>query len=330
MKRKMVAMMMVTVMAAGLLAGCGNSSESASGNSAAAAQESQGAAEADETQEPAADDTETEDNAGETAAMTGEISVQTREDGSGTRGAFIELMGIEQENANGEKEDMTTVDAGVTNSTEVMLSTVAANPQSIGYVSLGAMNDTVKALQVDGVEATTENVANGTYAVARPFNIATTGELSASAQDFIDYILSAEGQTIVEDNGYIAVDGNAKAYSGTGATEKIVVGGSSSVSPVMEKLKEGYQEIHPDADIEIQTSDSTTGMTNTAEGTLDIGMASRELKDSEIGNGLTSTVIAMDGIAVIVNPENPITGLTSGQIMKIYTGEVTAWDEIGE
>lgn len=326
MKRKIAVMMMSVMMAAGALAGCGNSSkEAGTGNGQSVSEQ---AGDAGKGQVSQAERNGSEETEG--AAMTGEISVQTREDGSGTRGAFIELMGIEQENANGEKEDMTTVDAGVTNSTEVMLSTVAANPQSIGYVSLGAMNDTVKALQVDGVEATTENVANGTYAVARPFNIATTGELSASAQDFIDYILSAEGQTIVEDNGYIAVEGNAKAYSGTGATEKIVVGGSSSVSPVMEKLKEGYQEIHPDADIEIQTSDSTTGMTNTAEGTLDIGMASRELKDSEIGNGLTSTVIAMDGIAVIVNPENPITGLTSGQIMKIYTGEVTAWDEIGE
>ena len=262
--------------------------------------------------------------------MTGEISVQTREDGSGTRGAFIELMGIEVKNDAGEKEDMTTADAGVTNSTEVMLSTVAGNPQAIGYVSLGSLNDTVKAVTVDGVEATAENVANGTYTVARPFNIATLDSVSDSAKDFISYILSKEGQTIIEDEGYIAVDQNAAAYAGTGATEKVVVGGSSSVSPVMEKLKEAYVAVNPDADIEIQTSDSTTGMTDAAAGTCDIGMASRDLKDEELAAGLTNTVIAKDGIAVIVNKENPINNLTKDQVMNIYTGNVTAWDDITE
>ena len=262
--------------------------------------------------------------------MTGDISVQTREDGSGTRGAFIELMGIEVKNDAGEKEDMTTADAGVTNSTEVMLSTVAGNPQAIGYVSLGSLNDTVKAVTVDGVEATAENVANGTYTVARPFNIATLDSVSDSARDFISYILSKEGQTIIENEGYIAVDQNAAAYAGTGATEKVVVGGSSSVSPVMEKLKEAYVAVNPDADIEIQTSDSTTGMTDAAAGTCDIGMASRELKDEELAAGLTNTVIANDGIAVIVNKENPINNLTKDQIKNIYTGDVTAWDDITE
>ena len=262
--------------------------------------------------------------------MTGDISVQTREDGSGTRGAFIELMGIEVKNDAGEKEDMTTADAGVTNSTEVMLSTVAGNPQAIGYVSLGSLNDTVKAVTVDGVEATAENVANGTYTVARPFNIATLDSVSDSAKDFISYILSKEGQTIIEDEGYIAVDQNAAAYAGTGATEKVVVGGSSSVSPVMEKLKEAYVAVNPSADIEIQTSDSTTGMTDAAAGTCDIGMASRDLKDEELAAGLTNTVIANDGIAVIVNKENPINNLTKDQIKNIYTGDVTAWDNITE
>ena len=336
MKKKVAVMTIAAAMAVASLAGCGSSSSSAADTAASTTTDT--AASADAEGSTAADDT-TADNTADTSAsaaesaggaMTGDISVQTREDGSGTRGAFIELMGIEVKNDAGEKEDMTTADAGVTNSTEVMLSTVAGNPQAIGYVSLGSLNDTVKAVTVDGVEATAENVANGTYTVARPFNIATLDSVSDSARDFISYILSKEGQTIIENEGYIAVDQNAAAYAGTGATEKVVVGGSSSVSPVMEKLKEAYVAVNPDADIEIQTSDSTTGMTDAAAGTCDIGMASRELKDEELAAGLTNTVIANDGIAVIVNKENPINNLTKDQIKNIYTGDVTAWDDITE
>lgn len=320
MKRKLTVMAMTAALAAAILAGCGNSTSSEQADTPASAEAAtDGAA-------GSAAEGETEG----TAAMTGDISVLTREDGSGTRGAFIELMGIEVKNEDGEKEDMTTPDAGVTNSTEVMLSTVAGNPQAIGYVSLGSLNDTVKSVQIEGVDATAENVASGTYTVSRPFNIATLDTLSDSAQDFIDYILSAEGQTVIEENGYIAINDSAESYSGSGATEKIVVGGSSSVSPVMEKLKEAYQAVNPDADIEIQTSDSTTGMNDAAAGTCDIGMASRELKEEELAAGLTNTVIANDGIAVIVNQENPIHNLTKEQVMNIYMGNVTTWDEITE
>ncbi len=330
MKKKLAVMTIAAAMAVTSLVGCGSTSSSAAASNAAASADTEESTAASDT---TADNTaDTSASAAESAggAMTGDISVQTREDGSGTRGAFIELMGIEVKNDAGEKEDMTTADAGVTNSTEVMLSTVAGNPQAIGYVSLGSLNDTVKAVTVDGVEATAENVANGTYTVARPFNIATLDSVSDSAKDFISYILSKEGQTIIEDEGYIAVDQNAAAYAGTGATEKVVVGGSSSVSPVMEKLKEAYVAVNPDADIEIQTSDSTTGMTDAAAGTCDIGMASRDLKDEELAAGLTNTVIANDGIAVIVNKENPINNLTKDQIKNIYTGDVTAWDDITE
>ena len=330
MKKKAVVLFMTAVLTAATLAGCGSSSSSESADapaSAAAAEENT----AEEQQEAAPKETPEEAPAEEAAAkITGDISILTREDGSGTRGAFIELMGIEVKNEDGEKEDMTTPDAGVTNSTEVMLSTVAGNPQAIGYVSLGSLNDTVKAVQIEGIDATAENVANGTYTVSRPFNIATLDTLSDSAKDFIGYILSAEGQAVIEENGYIAIDKEAEPYSSSGATEKIVVGGSSSVSPVMEKLKEAYQAVNPDADIEIQTSDSTTGMNDAAAGTCDIGMASRELKEEELAAGLTNTVIANDGIAVIVNKENPISNLTKDQVMNIYTGNVTAWDDITE
>ena len=258
-----------------------------------------------------------------------EISVVSREEGSGTRGAFIELFGIEQKDANGEKVDYTTTEADFTNSTSVMLSTVAGDEYAIGYVSLGSLNDTVKALKVDGVEATEANIKAGTYKAARPFNIATKGDVSEVAQDFIDFILSTEGQAVVSENGYIALD-EVKPYAGSKPAGKIVVAGSSSISPVMEKLKEAYLKINTGAEIEIQTLDSSTGMTMTAEGTCDIGMASRELKDTEINNGLTGTVIATDGIAVIVNKANTLDDITSEQVKNIYVGDVLTWDEITE
>lgn len=255
------------------------------------------------------------------------ISVISREDGSGTRGAFIELFGVEEKNDAGEKVDNTTVDASVTNNTAVMMSTVAGNTYAIGYISLGSLNDTVKAVKIDGAEATVENIKSGEYKVSRPFNIATKDEVSEVAQDFINYILSPEGQAVVEENGYIAIDDVAD-YTSTGAEGKVVVAGSSSVTPVMEKLKEAYAEVNPNAEVEIQASDSTTGMTSTIDGICDIGMASRELKDSETEAGLTSTQIAIDGIAVIVNNENPVEDLTSEQVKSIYTGETTVWGDV--
>lgn len=265
---------------------------------------------------------------GETSFDTAnEISIISREDGSGTRGAFVELFEIEQKNEAGEKVDYTTEEAAITSSTSVMLTSVAENEYAIGYVSLGSLNDTVKALNVDGAQATEKNIKNGTYKVSRPFNIATKGKVSEVTQDFIAFILSAEGQKIVSENGYISLDG-AKDYAGSKPAGKIVVAGSSSVSPVMEKLKEAYLAINTGAEIEIQTSDSTTGMTSTIDGICDIGMASRELKEEEVAAGLKGTVIATDGIAVIVNKANTMDEIASEQVKAIYVGEVYTWDEV--
>ena len=256
------------------------------------------------------------------------ITVVSREDGSGTRGAFIELFGVEEKDADGNKVDNTTEEAEITNNTAVMMSTVAGDVDAIGYISLGSLNDSVKAAKIDGVEATAENIKSGEYKVSRPFNIATNGEVSDVAQDFIDYILSPEGQAVVEENGYIAVD-STEAES-TQPEGKVVVAGSSSVTPVMEKLKEAYAEVNPNAEIEIQQSDSTTGMTSAIDGICDIGMASRDLKDEELEAGLTSTTIANDGIAIIVNNDNPIDDLTADQVKSIYVGEVTTWGDLAK
>ena len=261
------------------------------------------------------------------AAPEGAITVVSREDGSGTRGAFVELMGIE-EKIDGEKVDMTTLEASITNSTSVMMTTVAGDENAIGYISLGSLNDTVKALKVDDVEATAENVANGEYAVARPFNIVTGEEISETAADFMNYIMSAEGQQIVEDNGYIKVDTEAAAYEAADVEGKVVVAGSSSVAPVMEKLAEAYETVNEDVEIEVQVSDSTTGVNFAIEGGCDIGMASRDLKEEEAEQGVTATVIAQDGIAVVVNNANDIEGLTSEQIRAIFVGEITDWAEL--
>lgn len=257
------------------------------------------------------------------------ISVITREDGSGTRGAFIELFGIEQKDADGNKVDYTITSASTTNNTSVMMSTVAGNKYAIGYISLGSLGDTVKAVKIDGVEASVANVENGTYKIARPFNIVTGENISDLAQDFINYIMSEEGQAVVSENGYIP-NSEKEGYNAVLPEGKIVVAGSSSVSPVMEKLKEAYLAINANAEIEIQTSDSTTGVTSTIDGICDIGMASRELKDEEASQGVASTTIAMDGIAVIVNNGSPVEELTSEQVMNIYMGSLTKWSEIVE
>lgn len=267
---------------------------------------------------------------GATAAMaefdyTQDITVVSREEGSGTRGAFIELLGVEKKDEAGNKVDYTTEEAVITNNTNVMMTTVAGNEAAIGYSSMGSLNDTVKALKVDGVEATVENIKSGDYKVSRPFNIATKGEVSEVAQDFISYILSAEGQAVVSENGHIPLD-DAPAYAGKQVSGKIVVAGSSSVTPVMEKLKEAYAALNPNAEIEIQQSDSTTGMQSAIDGVCDIGMASRALKDSELEAGLTGTNIAMDGIAIIVNPANPVDSMTVEEIEQIFTGAVTTWE----
>ena len=260
---------------------------------------------------------------------SGEISVYSREDGSGTRSAFVELTGVEQEDSSGESVDMTTVSAVITNSTAVMMTSVAGDPAGIGYISLGSLDDSVKAVAVEGVEPSGETVADGSYAIARPFNIATGDEVSEVAQDFIDFILSAEGQTVIEEEGYIAVVDGAESYvAPEGLSGTITVAGSSSVTPVMEVLAEEYEALNPDVSIEVQQSDSTTGMNMALEGTCDIGMASREVSDSEIEGGLTPTTIAQDGIAVIVNLENAVESLTLEQIMQIYTGEITDWSEL--
>lgn len=259
---------------------------------------------------------------------TSTISVQSREDGSGTRGAFIELFGIEQEDADGNKVDMTTVEAAITNSTSVMMTAVANNAYAIGYISLGSLDDTVKAVKIDGAEASVENVSDGSYKIARPFNIAVMEEnLTPVDQDFINYILSADGQAVITEAGYIAID-EGEAFESDMSEGKIVVGGSSSVTPVMEKLAEAYQEINANAEIEIQTTDSTTGVSNAVAGTYTIGMASRALKDTETEQGVTGITIANDGIAVIVNNTNPIEELTSEQVLSIYTGETTTWDAL--
>ena len=268
-------------------------------------------------------------------AMADEINVISREDGSGTRGAFIELFGIEQKNAEGKKIDYTTDDCDITNSTSVMMTSVAGNDCAIGYISLGSMNDTVKALKIDGVEASVENIKNGSYKVARPFNIATKAEVSDAAADFIAFIMSAEGQAVIEENGYIAVVEEAQSFAGGKLSSKIISGkiviaGSSSVTPVMEKLAEAYEAINPGVEIELQQSDSSSGMTSAIDGVCDIGMASRALKDSEIEKGLTGLTIAMDGIAVIVSLDNPVNGLTTGQVRDIYMGEITDWSEVNE
>ena len=254
------------------------------------------------------------------------ISVLSREDGSGTRGAFIELFGIEKKDANGKKVDYTTDEAAITNSTAVMLTSVAGDNYAIGYVSLGSLNDSVKAVKIDGADATVANINNGSYKISRPFNIAVKEALSPAAKDFLNFILSEEGQKVISANKYIQVA--AKPYTSSKASGKVVVAGSSSVSPVMEKLIEAYKGVNPKAKIELQTSDSTTGVTNAINGTCDIGMASRSLKDSEKAKGVQEITIAIDGIAVIVNKANPVSNMTKAQVEQIFTGKTLKWNEV--
>ena len=265
---------------------------------------------------------------GSGASASAPISVYSREDGSGTRGAFVELLGIEQADANGDKVDMTTPAAAITNSTAVMMTSVAGDPNAIGYISLGSLDDTVKAVSIDGVAPSAAAVKDGSYAIARPFNVVTKGDLSDPAADFFAFIMSADGQAVVSDNNYIAIDDAAAPFASNGASGKVVVAGSSSVTPVMEKLAEAFQAANPQVTVEVQQSDSTTGVNMVLDGTCDIGMASRDLKDSETGAGAEGTAIALDGIAVIVAPQSSVDNLTSQQVCDIYTGAVTNWADV--
>lgn len=300
MTKKITATALFGVLAVSAFAGCGGASSSSNGSSDAGS-----------------------DAAKFDASKT--ISVVTREEGSGTRDAFTELTGVLVKYGDN-KTDNTTTSAVTINSTEAVITNVKDNEAAIGYISLGSLNDTVKALKIGGVEATADNVKSGDYAVSRPFNIAYKGELSDVAQDFVDYIMSSDGQKIVSDNGYVTVSENA-AYSGKKPSGKISVAGSSSVSPVMEKLAEAYQKVNTNAKVEIQTSDSSAGMQSAMGGTCDIGMASRELKDEE-KSALKVETIAKDGIAVIVNNANTCDDLTLDQVKSIYTGETTVWSDI--
>lgn len=251
------------------------------------------------------------------------ITVVSREDGSGTRGAFTELTGV----ADGDN-DRTTTDAIIANSTEIVMTDVAQDENAIGYISLGSLNDTVKALKVDGVEATADNVSNGSYKISRPFNIVTKDKVSSQAQDFINFILSDEGQKVVTDNGYVAIKSKG-SFKSNGARGKVSVAGSSSVTPVMEKLQEAYEKENKKVDIEVNESDSTTGVNSAADGKCDIGMASRDLDDSEKGKGITATAIANDGIAVIVNKDNDkLEDISMDTIKSIFTGETTDWADV--
>ena len=294
------------------LAACGSAPASSEASSAEVS-----SAEASSAATPAADAFDTAQD----------IAVFTREDGSGTRGAFIELTGVEQKDADGKKVDMTTEAAAVQSSTNGVMTAVANDPTAIGYISLGSLNDTVKAVTVDGVKAGADTVKDGSYTLARPFNIVTNGDATDPvAVDFIAYCLSADGQALATDKGYIGSEG--EAFTSAQPAGKIVVGGSSSVAPLMEKLVEAYKTVNPNAEIEHLTTDSTTGVSGALDGSYTIGLASRELKDSETEAGAKATVLAMDGIAVVVNPENPIENLTVDQIKSIYVGEVSTWDEV--
>lgn len=311
--KKISGMIFSTVLIAAMFAGCGSASSK------------EAAAPAKETA-PAQTETAAKE---EPKSFEGEITVVSREEGSGTRGAFIELFGIEQKNEAGEKIDHTTEEATITNSTSVVITTVAGDESAIGYISLGSLNDTVKALKIDGAPASVEAIKDGSYKVARPFNIATSATASETAQDFIKFILSTDGQAVVEKAGYISAV-EPSAFDGGKVSGKVIVAGSSSVTPVMEKLKEAYVAVNPNVEIEIQQSDSTTGMNSAISGICDIGMASRELKDSETGAGLTPTVIAIDGIAVIVNNNNPTEELAADDVKAVFMGEKTQWSEFAK
>ena len=305
---RVLTLAVAALMAVSAFAGCGNNNSSSDGSSSADSSS-----------------VKSETTASESFDTSKGISVITREQGSGTRDAFVELTGVLVKDGD-TKTDNTAASAVTVNGTEAVITNVKGNDAAIGYISLGSLNDSVKAAKIENVEATAENVKSGDYKISRPFNIAYKGELEGLAKDFVDFIMSADGQKVVSDNGYVTVSENA-AYSGSKPSGKIVVAGSSSVSPVMEKLIEAYKAINTGADIELQTTDSSAGMTAAIEGTCDIGMASRELKDKEASE-LKSETIAKDGIAVIVNTNNTLDSLTLDQVKAIYTGETKVWSDV--
>ena len=256
------------------------------------------------------------------SGTTDKITAVTREDGSGTRSAFSSVFGIEKDGC-----DNITQYAEVTNSTAVMITSVAGYKNAIGYVSVGSMSDTVKAVSIDGIEPTVSNIKSGSYKAVRNFNIVTRGNVSALTEDFIRYIMSDEGQGIAEGLGYIAaVEG--EEYKSAGLSGTITVAGSTSVSPVIESIAEKYTEINKNVSVEVQQTGSSAGIQSVSEGICDIGMSSRELSENELHVGLESAVIATDGIAVIVNIHNPVDDLSSSDINRIFSGEIKRWSEL--
>ena len=317
--KKILALMLALTLVLGLAACAGTDGQSETNQT-----------ETNQTEDTAApetgDETDAETEGDTAAAMSGPITVISREEGSGTRGAFVGLMGVETDEG-----DMTTVDAEIANSTSLVQSTVAGNPNAIGYISLGSYDaSAVKALKVDGVEVSVDTIKAGEYAVSRPFVVCYKEEnLSELGKDFVSYIMSAEGQQILSDEGYIAADDAAASYTASGLSGNLSVNGSTSVGPVMEVLAEAYKALNPDVVIDVQQTGSGTGITSAIDGSCEIGMSSRALKDEEIAEGLVPVTIALDGIAVIVNQQNPVEDLTSEQIQKIYIGEITDWSQLG-
>ena len=301
-KRNLLAGILVGVMAMTALAGCGETTQSPQSSTSTTSSSSDFKADSD-------------------------ITVVSRENGSGTRGAFIELTGIEEKDSNGNKTDNTKKDALICKSTDVVLTQVSGDKNAIGYISFGSLNDTVKALKVEGVEPSTATIESGDYKIVRPFNIAVKDGLSDAAQDFENYILSSEGQDIIEKAGYIKIDKSAAAYASNNASGKVVVSGSSSVTPVMEKLAEAYQKANTNVTVDVQQSDSSTGIKDAINGTSDIGMASRDISDDELSQGIKSVTIAQDAIAVIVNKDNAVDDITMDEIKAIYTGSKTTWSD---
>lgn len=314
--KKIFTALLIAALAAATFAGCSNNNTSSTSSDGSTSTTSQASS----------DNSTAGDVSEETEKITGTVNLISREEGSGTRDAFVELTGILVKGDDGTKTDNTSKSATILSNTQTVMSNIAGDQKAIGYISLGSVNDSVKAVKIDGVEASTETVKDGSYKLQRPFNIVTKEDLDNEvANDFIAFILSSDGQKVVEDNGCVAVS-EAEAYSGSKPSGEITVAGSSSVSHVMEKLKEAYEAVNPNATVKIQTTDSSTGIQGAINGTCEIGMASRELKDTE--TGVKAQEIALDGIAVIVNNENPTDDLTLEQIKNIFTGEVTEWENI--
>jgi phosphate transport system substrate-binding protein len=252
-----------------------------------------------------------------------EITVVSREEGSGTRSAFTELAGV----VDAQGRDMMTANAEISNNTAVVINSVIGNTSAIGYISMGSLNNNIKALRINGVAGTPENVTSGQYPIARPFLIGTRGQVSDVAQDFINFMMSENGQRIVASRGYIGV-GNSGEFVSSGASGRVVVGGSSSVAPLMERFREAYMAINSNATVEIQQNSSSAGIRALQEGICDIAMSSREFRPAEIETGIAPMTIALDGIAVIVNTENSINNLTLEEVRGIFLGEITSWGNV--